>query len=489
MKPKTFILLSALSLLQLRTHGQNGEFSDAILDLKTKNEEALQKLKDTRASIQDQKIPLASELSGLEREVEEKRRALIRLQRLRDNKSVGLTALKREVEGRKNEVQFLGTLGSDYLANFEARLHVAEIDRYQQSLQEIKTILDGDGTDKEKMIARLKLLTLSVDRTNELLGGTQFEGEALDQNGKVAQGDFVLSGPLAYFKGKSGNLAGLTEAGRDLKPRIFPLAGAQSTSIENFFSLPKGETGSLPIDATLGDAVKVAAAEDTIVQHIQKGGTWAYPIVFAAALAFIISLLKYSRLGGIKVPPLSIVNGILAKMEEGDNESALKQANSLKEPFQKMFSVAVRRSGEGKKMVDEVMYEELLDAQIKLGSYLPIIQVIAATAPLMGLLGTVTGMIKTFKQITLFGTGDAKSLSEGISEALITTELGLVAAIPALILYAILSRKSKAILSEMERLSSHFLNEFPKKKNKPEQSENLEEDSGNSAGDLSPQPA
>ena len=72
-------------------------------------------------------------------------------------------------------------------------------------------------------------------------------------------------------------------------------------------------------------------------------------------------------------------------------------------------------------------------------------------------------MIKTFKQITLFGTGDAKSLSEGISEALITTELGLVAAIPSLILYAVLSRKSKAILSEMERLSSHFLNEFPQK--------------------------
>lgn len=90
MKPKTFILLSALSLLQLQTHGQSGEFSDAISELKTKNEEALQKLKDTRASIQDQKIPLASELSGLEREVEEKRRALIRLQRLRDNKSVGL---------------------------------------------------------------------------------------------------------------------------------------------------------------------------------------------------------------------------------------------------------------------------------------------------------------------------------------------------------------------------------------------------------------
>ena len=151
-------------------------------------------------------------------------------------------------------------------------------------------------------------------------------------------------------------------------------------------------------------------------------------------------------------------------MEDGDKDGAMKLAQNLKGPFKNMFSAGIAKCTEGKKMVDESMYEELLATQPKLESYLPIIQVTAATAPLMGLLGTVTGMIKTFKQITLFGTGDAKSLSEGISEALITTELGLIAAIPSLILYAVLSRKTKAILAEMERLSSLFLNAFPKKK-------------------------
>ena len=135
------------------------------------------------------------------------------------------------------------------------------------------------------------------------------------------------------------------------------------------------------------------------------------------------------------------------------------------------------------------MYEELLATQPKLESYLPVIQVTAATAPLMGLLGTVTGMIKTFKQITLFGTGDAKSLSEGISEALITTELGLVAAIPSLILYAILSRKTKAILSEMERLSSLFLNALPKKKDLFEQEKPTDQKENDSSLDSLPEPA
>jgi biopolymer transport protein ExbB len=464
------------------------DFENANEQLLLKNKASLEELSSTRKKIQEEKIPLATQLSALERTLADKRRSLDRLQRLRDNKSVNLTALKSEVQGRKNEVQFLSTLGSDYLANFEARLHVVEIDRNQEELSNLKQTLDGTSSEKEKMIARMKLLKLSVSRIKELLGGTQFEGMALDGNGKVQQGSFMLSGPLAYFSQKSGDLAGLIESGRDLKPRIFELPEPQSSTVRTFFSSKPGTVKALPVDSTLGDALKIAAAEETTWEHIKKGGTWAYPIVLAAGLSFIIALLKWSRLGGIKVPPISVVNGILTKMESGDQEAALKQANSLKGPFQTMFAVAVKRSGEGKKLVDEVMYEELLDAQIKLDSYLPIIQVIAATAPLMGLLGTVTGMIKTFKQITLFGTGDAKSLSEGISEALITTELGLVAAIPSLILYAVLSRKSKAILSEMERLSSHFLNEFPKK-SKLDSGSPKPDDSNDSSSEASLQPA
>ena len=82
----------------------------------------------------------------------------------------------------------------------------------------------------------------------------------------------------------------------------------------------------------------------------------------------------------------------------------------------------------------------------------------AAAAPLLGLLGTVTGMIKTFNLITIFGTGDAKSLSSGISEALVTTELGLVVAIPSLILHGLLSRMAKQKVGDLEQVSVSFIN-------------------------------
>ena len=478
-------LVASFALFSCNLYSQ--DFKDAKDNLLKKNQISLEKLKDTRKRIQNEKIPLASNLSALERKVSEKRRALDRLIRLRDNKSVGLNSLKKEVEGRKTELQFIGTLSNDYLANFEARLHSSEIDKNQDKLSSIKKVLDGESNDKEKIDARLELLKLSVSRTKDLIGGVQFNGQALDENGKVCDGTFLLSGPISYFQEKDGPLSGLTQTGRDLKPRIFPLDNERNSAISAYFNLEAGSEGILPIDSTLGDAVKVAAAEDTIIEHIQKGGTWAYPIVIAALIAFLISLMKYLQLSKITKPRNSAVNDVLNFIKNGEEESALKRTKSMSDPFCKMFSAGIRCSKEGKKMVDEAMYEELLATQPKLESYLPVIQVTAATAPLMGLLGTVTGMIKTFKQITLFGTGDAKSLSEGISEALITTELGLIAAIPSLVLYAILSRKSKAILAEMERLSSLFLNGMSKKKEHLDKTESNDGDLPES--NLSPNPA
>ena len=124
---------------------------------------------------------------------------------------------------------------------------------------------------------------------------------------------------------------------------------------------------------------------------------------------------------------------------------------------------AVENANQDKELLEEVIYEQIITTQPKLERMLPLIQVTAATAPLLGLLGTVTGMIKTFRLITVFGTGDAKSLSTGISEALITTEFGLIVAIPAIILGAILSRKAKSVVASMEQTAVSFVNGVIKK--------------------------
>ena len=81
----------------------------------------------------------------------------------------------------------------------------------------------------------------------------------------------------------------------------------------------------------------------------------------------------------------------------------------------------------------------------------------AAISPLLGLLGTVTGIIKTFGDLSVYGAGNPQLMSGGISEALITTEFGLMVAIPSFVLHAVLSRRGKAILSDMEKAASEYI--------------------------------
>jgi biopolymer transport protein ExbB len=98
--------------------------------------------------------------------------------------------------------------------------------------------------------------------------------------------------------------------------------------------------------------------------------------------------------------------------------------------------------------------EQVLKETAKIESFLWLIKVVSAIAPLMGLLGTVTGMINTFQIITLFGTGDPKMMANGISEALVTTMLGLVVAIPLVLLHSVLHSMARNVTNVLDEQST-----------------------------------
>ena len=107
--------------------------------------------------------------------------------------------------------------------------------------------------------------------------------------------------------------------------------------------------------------------------------------------------------------------------------------------------------------------EAILGETPKITSNITLIQVISAVAPLLGLLGTVTGMIQTFQAITLFGAGDPKTMAGGISVALMTTVLGLVVAIPTILLHSVVSSRSKSLLHTLEEQSAGIIAEHAEK--------------------------
>ena len=108
-------------------------------------------------------------------------------------------------------------------------------------------------------------------------------------------------------------------------------------------------------------------------------------------------------------------------------------------------------------MLEKKLDESILRETPQLEKFQGIIKVIAGVAPLMGLLGTVVGMIRTFQTITLFGTGDPQLMADGISQALVTTVEGLVVAIPLVLLHTLISDKSRELIDILEEQSAGII--------------------------------
>jgi biopolymer transport protein ExbB len=140
----------------------------------------------------------------------------------------------------------------------------------------------------------------------------------------------------------------------------------------------------------------------------------------------------------------------------------LREAQAIRGPVGRMLAAGAEHADQPRELVEELMFETVLSTRLRLNRWLPFIAITASSAPLLGLLGTVTGIMNTFTLMTVFGTGDVKTLSSGISEALITTEYGLYVAIPSLLLYSYLSRKAKSILDRMEKAAVAFANQVGK---------------------------
>ncbi|MEO1339167.1 MAG: MotA/TolQ/ExbB proton channel family protein, partial [Myxococcota bacterium] len=139
-------------------------------------------------------------------------------------------------------------------------------------------------------------------------------------------------------------------------------------------------------------------------------------------------------------------------------DDAIEACRRAKGSAARVLSSVLDSLKSGQEDIDDVVSEGLLKENRNLHRFNTIILVIAGVAPLLGLLGTVTGMISTFDVITKFGTGDPKLLSGGISTALVTTELGLIVAIPTLLLGNLLKGWGNSIENEVDRIVLRVVN-------------------------------
>ncbi len=444
-------ILFAAGLLTLAAQAQS-------LDMTSKLEQSLAELNRVRSGISDEKLPMVKELNGLEDEVLDVRLEYQQVIRQLDSRNLDLNNLRSEIKTRKDEKNYISNLLSEYTRNFQTRLHIAELNRYQDTVDAAALAPENSNfSDQQVFDRQTALVSASIERLQEIVGGAAFEGTAAGEDGLVKEGSFLLTGPVALFASEDGLLAGIAEQRLgSLEPTVMPFADLVNAELVQ--ATVAANKGLFPFDASLGNARKIEQTNETLGETLEKGGVVGYVIVVMFILAIITAVFKWVELSRIPVPSDDDVKPLLQAMLYNDHEKAKEVVSDIEGPTQRMLSVGLDHINEPHQLVEEVMYEEMLTTRLKVERFTPFIAVCASSAPLLGLLGTVTGIINTFKLITVFGSGDVKTLSGGISEALITTAQGLIVAIFSLVLFSFLSRKAKGIMDRMEQIAILFMN-------------------------------
>ena len=204
--------------------------------------------------------------------------------------------------------------------------------------------------------------------------------------------------------------------------------------------------------------------EKTTFSVIDSGGIIGWVIVGLGSFGLLLALFRTVFLVGSNAKTASLPQSTLAELLDGGQEKALAYLKEQKGATARVLKATVRNLDAEREHVEDVVMESIMHESSRLDRFGSAIMVIAAVAPLLGLLGTVTGMIATFDIITEFGTGDPKLLSGGISIALVTTELGLIVAIPMLLVGNMLSAWAEKIKDAMEHSALHLINEYNKQK-------------------------
>ncbi|MBN7797206.1 MotA/TolQ/ExbB proton channel family protein [Parahaliea mediterranea] len=393
--------------------------------------------------------------AGLAGEIQAARQALsaseTRINRERRELSRRLQALETEVGALRDQNAAARRAADERditLANLETRLgEWREQSAYQHRLIDEYIDRYPGGTLPEQRLDTLRAL---VDTSARRVIPTWRERQIVLDSGELVPAMTLGIGPVSWYLREDSGASGLLEHRDDGPPRVRIELGDDAT--DALATLRREGRGHLSLDPTLEYGFATGNGTSSVVDHVSRGGIWVLPILAMGLAALLVSagkLLHFRRLapqGAAALPSTLAEDGgdgggetleqLRSRLATGDGVTTRLLDITLSTP-----------AGTAR---DDRLFSEISHYKRALDSWLGTLTVVAAVSPLLGLLGTVSGMIETFQLMTLFGAGDPEAVSSGISKALITTELGLVVAIPALLLHTVLSRWSRQLLALVE---------------------------------------
>ena len=393
---------------------QNGELNEEYL-LK-KIEQPKQRLEQTQEDVAEKRSKLATQITELEQQVSHLRSKTAAARRSKDEQTLSLQTLEQRLEQWQQQ--------QDHQQNAITRL-------LQQSGLSYQEISDLSQSDK------LNLLQQQVNKLIEAAEPNWHESKAIMPDGRQLERPVLALGPIRLIAADKIDKAVTGLGSRSATGVELEYAYSESESKE-LQKLRHSGSAQITFDPTLGKAQQNQSADKTPWQYLNDGGLWIIPIVIAALVSLIMAVTKAVQL--YRVPAI-------------DNRIRHPMQQKLKRIIESHLELDAKED----KLVAQIQW-----MRFKLHKGLTVVTVIATIAPLLGLLGTVSGMITTFNMMATYGTSEPQVVSGGIGQALITTELGLVVAIPSLILSAVLTRKAKNDSEKLQQYAVEALEQHKK---------------------------
>ena len=428
---------------------------------KQQNQAIAQQSKQQR-EIEQQRQELQARLDTLQKELLKEETALadekdhlLQLVEKRDS-------LQREIATRLASKEELDTIFLEHIRNFLGLLEKSPYSSQNpEALAQLQRYINGsrifDLKDMEDLLA------MYFNDITESRQTVSLTNRILDRSGEEVPAEIIRLGHIAALYSTGDQHGFLTFSPNSQRLLMSGDPGFfAGRALESYFT---GESTLVPIDISGGVAINQLSRQETLEDKLKSGGVLVIPILLVGLAAIFLTVERLVFLSRVRQNTDALMTNVTDLVLEGQFEKAVETTRPHgNRPTGKVLMSGLSHRKENREVIESAISEAILTQVPRLERFIGTLKVLAAIAPLLGLLGTVTGMINTFQVITTHGTGDPRLMAGGISEAMITTQVGLAVAIPILMMASFLGGRVRNLSRDMEEKGIALLGALLKQK-------------------------
>ena len=350
-----------------------------------------------------------------------------------------IAKLRKELQQSVTDMGDVFSVYRQFAGDFSATLDDSQVSaQFPERSAELKTLNNQDALPTVDNMERLWYLV--QQEMTEAGKVAAYKGKIVEASGAARDADIVRVGTFSAFS--AGDfLRYVPETSEFVVPDKQP--EKRFLHMAEKFSVSSGEIGAVPLDPTRGSLLGMLARTPDLRERVDQGGMVGYLTIVVGIIGLIVTLYRTLYL-------LLMRRSVLNQIADSENPSP-------KNPLGRIMLSVKNTNADDEETIQYRLDEAILKEVPPMEYGHNIIKLFAAIAPMLGLLGTVTGMIKTFEAISLFGGGDPKLMAAGISEALVCTVLGLLVAVPLLFGHNIVTVLAKSLIQRLDEQSAGIL--------------------------------